>query len=77
MFIGYMPIISAYYPMKGLFQCPRFIVAFFTLCHITQPVEFARCRIKIRTMHQQEIFAGVTINGSTCYLYMVYLCGEH
>ena len=22
MFIGYMPIISAYYPMKGLFQCP-------------------------------------------------------
>lgn len=23
MFIGYMSIISAYHPMKGLFQCPR------------------------------------------------------
>lgn len=32
---------------------------------------------KTSEMHQQDIFTGVTINGSTCYLYIVYLCGKH
>ena len=33
MFIGYMPIISDNYPMKGLFQCPhRNVAAFFVSC---------------------------------------------
>ena len=38
-------------------------------------------RILFQVLHSKimrnNFFAGVTINGSTCYLYMVYLCGEY
>ena len=36
MFIGYMPIISDNYPMKGLFQCPLLVPGIFLYSH-SQP----------------------------------------